>query len=464
MLSRIFISLALITTANLCLAMEQPKAVNDAIVPVPAAAPKKIYVPLDSERFIVENALIKPPYPPLTKWLMRRYWKVISHTGEFPGWIVVRHDPIGSAIRSVAISPDGSKVVTGCVDGTVKIWDAANGRLITTLVGTTIYPVDHIEISPDGSRMVTVGEDCAKIWKMDGSFIAQLSNDCYVPVRISSDSTKVAAVYGGCFDNGGVKIWNLSDGTLSKASGIIVPNGTISSIRTISPDLSQVCSLQVGSNCVKIWNTHNRALIHTIKANRPETCPVQISPDGSQIITGSRNSIDIWNITDGQRIATLPCEAEPVLPYTISPDGFIGVLAGGMHHGGGDDREIVKVWDMHDEQPLATLFDESMSLSNMTCSVAVAPHGLKAVTGHANGTFVIWDVVPAELLDALATVIKSPNPLKQVQLLEWLHECAAHGKKADFSKKNREIEGYIEQYQLLPQLIKDLTKEYIKFE
>ena len=39
------------------------------------------------------------------------------------------------SVRSVGFSADGSKVVSGCEDNTVKIWNADSGEVIQTLSG-----------------------------------------------------------------------------------------------------------------------------------------------------------------------------------------------------------------------------------------------------------------------------------------------------------------------------------------
>ena len=41
----------------------------------------------------------------------------------------------GSWVESVAFSADGSKVVSGSDDNTVKIWSADNGEVLQTLSG-----------------------------------------------------------------------------------------------------------------------------------------------------------------------------------------------------------------------------------------------------------------------------------------------------------------------------------------
>ena len=40
---------------------------------------------------------------------------------------------------SVAISPDGRRVVSGSYDNTLKVWDVATGKCVATLEGHSSY-------------------------------------------------------------------------------------------------------------------------------------------------------------------------------------------------------------------------------------------------------------------------------------------------------------------------------------
>ena len=40
-------------------------------------------------------------------------------------------------VRSVAISPDNKKIVSGSSDNTIRIWDLDSGNLINTLIDNT---------------------------------------------------------------------------------------------------------------------------------------------------------------------------------------------------------------------------------------------------------------------------------------------------------------------------------------
>ena len=69
-----------------------------------------------------------------------------------------------SYVRSVDWSPDGSKIVSGSYDNTVKIWESSTGNLIRTLTGYS-GGVFSVEWSPDGAQIASGSDDnTVKIW------------------------------------------------------------------------------------------------------------------------------------------------------------------------------------------------------------------------------------------------------------------------------------------------------------
>ena len=135
-----------------------------------AAAPQEMeHLPVHIEQQIVEAALTTQPYSKLVQWLVQLYETIaaipIATLSGHTDWI-----------KSVAISPDGSKIVTGSDDKTAKIWNVADGSLIATLSGHTAE-ITSVAISSDGSKVVTGSKDgTAKIWNMsDGSLYYHLT-------------------------------------------------------------------------------------------------------------------------------------------------------------------------------------------------------------------------------------------------------------------------------------------------
>jgi len=71
------------------------------------------------------------------------------------------------AVISVAFSPDGTRVVSGSFDNTIKLWDAASGEVVATLRGHE-DAVFSVAFSPDGTRVASGSWDkTIKLW--DGS-------------------------------------------------------------------------------------------------------------------------------------------------------------------------------------------------------------------------------------------------------------------------------------------------------
>jgi hypothetical protein len=75
-------------------------------------------------------------------------------------------------VRSVSWSPDGTRLATGSLDGTAKVWDAAGGRELLTL---KVHAGEvSVSWSPDGMRLATGSEDgTAKVWDAAGTAAVQ---------------------------------------------------------------------------------------------------------------------------------------------------------------------------------------------------------------------------------------------------------------------------------------------------
>ena len=75
-----------------------------------------------------------------------------------------------SSVLAVALTPDGSYIVSGSADETLKIWDFKSGRCIRTLEGHTDV-VHAVALTPDGSHIVSEATyNTLKIWEISGSY------------------------------------------------------------------------------------------------------------------------------------------------------------------------------------------------------------------------------------------------------------------------------------------------------
>ena len=123
-----------------------------------------------------------------------------------------------SALRSVAFSPDGTRIVTGNGDywtagpSDANVWDARTGRRLLELKGHEGW-VTSVAFSPDGTRIVTGGDDeIAKVWDARaGTLLLELRGHtgAVMGVAFSPDGTRI--VTGG--DDQTAKVWDARSGT-----------------------------------------------------------------------------------------------------------------------------------------------------------------------------------------------------------------------------------------------------------
>ena len=78
-------------------------------------------------------------------------------------------------VSSVAFSPDGARIASGSDDHTIKLWDAASGRLLRTFEGHSDW-VRSVAFSPDGARIASGTDDqTIRLWDAaSGALLATL--------------------------------------------------------------------------------------------------------------------------------------------------------------------------------------------------------------------------------------------------------------------------------------------------
>ena len=75
-------------------------------------------------------------------------------------------------IASVAFSPNGHFIATGCLDSTVRVWEVATGHMVEKLRGhkDSVYSV---AFTPDGKELVSGSLDkTLKLWDVSWLSVA----------------------------------------------------------------------------------------------------------------------------------------------------------------------------------------------------------------------------------------------------------------------------------------------------
>jgi WD40 repeat protein/DNA-binding SARP family transcriptional activator len=183
--------------------------------------------------------------------------------------------------RTIAFSADGTSLISGSLDGWVRIWDAATGEQQAEFHAGRAR-ILSVAASPDGRFVVSGDQDGeVAVWDVDTS------------ARVHRLAAHTGAVGGLAFGD---------DGTLVTAS----EDGT-----------ARVWDLATGRERATFLG-HNAPLHH-----------VAVSPDGSRVATASDDrTVKLWDPSDGRELLTLTGHDNLVYGVAFSPDGRLLASAG----------------------------------------------------------------------------------------------------------------------------------------
>ncbi|MEW6237624.1 MAG: cohesin domain-containing protein [Candidatus Omnitrophota bacterium] len=301
-------------------------------------------------------------------------------------------------VNSVAFSPDGTKILTGYDDSTVKLWDANTGALIRNFSGHTAL-VYSVKFSPDGTKILSGGRDwTAKLWDIStGQTIRTFSwhNNWIVSVDYSPDGTKVVT----CSTDMTAKLGDVNTGQLIRTfSG----HSNYLCAVLFSPDGSKVLT---GSDdrTAKLWDANTGQEIRTFSGHSDWVGSLAFSLDGTKILTGSADhTAKLWNTNTGQLIRTFT-EPNIVRSVAFSPDGT-KVLTGGSD-------QISKLWDISTGQLVHTYSGHT----TYVLSVAFSPDGSKILTGGGDGLAKLWDInLPLKITSPNGGEVWQPGIMKNI--------------------------------------------------
>lgn len=82
--------------------------------------------------------------------------------------------PAPSPIQGLAVAPDGQTIAAACKDGSVRLWNVADGKLTLRLTVFQPHPLQAVAFSADGKALLTGGEQGhVAYWVKEGAAYAQ---------------------------------------------------------------------------------------------------------------------------------------------------------------------------------------------------------------------------------------------------------------------------------------------------
>ncbi len=186
-----------------------------------------------------------------------------------------------------------------------------------------------------------------------------------------------ASLFASAGDNNTIKLWDLRNDTVTTLRGHA---GQINSV-AFSPN-GQLLASGGDDWTFKLWNIrlqqHISTLEHITDRSRSQVKDIIFSPDGQLLATAGQH-VKLWEVSTQTEIATLQHE-EYVWAVAFSPNGRL--LAAG------DNKGIVKVWNVQTRQVITQLAGDTKAVYAVTFS----SDGRTLATAGYQGKITLWTV------------------------------------------------------------------------
>ena len=247
-------------------------------------------------------------------------------------------------IDYMALSADGKKAFSACLDKTVRVWDVESGKELLVFKEHGAGGVTSIAVTADG-KLVASGDNKGKIlfWETETGKKLREMKIHENEVRCLAFSPDGKTLYSGSWD-GMVK---LSDPATGKETKLLKHETKRVENFVLFDDGKK---LLVACDVVTLWDLTKGETIRTFNGH-PGAISIGVSPDGKKMATGWYDgNMKIWNVESGEMVAEFQAHEAYCHWMTFTSDGkHIATAGGGAYVNGkgvkGKDH-VVRLWKL----------------------------------------------------------------------------------------------------------------------
>jgi len=291
-------------------------------------------------------------------------------------------------VRSLVFSSDGTLLVSGSQDETIKLWDVQTGGVVKTFHGHT-GTILSVSISV-GNTMIASGsaDETICLWNIG-------TRECHVKkehngVRTVSFSPTNPQLLLSASRDGTVQKWN-TDG---HQIGSPIPGSHVA----FSQDGTQFVSCK--GSAVTIWNTDSGEAVAEFHLAQAEFSYCCFSPDGKLIACASVHTIYLWDIT-----GPVPHLIKTLVGHT---DQITSLIFPSLTLISASEDESVKFWEIgaSSVNPAAPHTESTPLTSAPIRAVSLQAKDGLAFSVDSAGVVRIWDILTGLCKESFETQAK----------------------------------------------------------
>jgi WD40 repeat protein/energy-coupling factor transporter ATP-binding protein EcfA2 len=321
-------------------------------------------------------------------------WKGKIKLWSLDGTLLNTFDVDTGVLRSINFSNDGKTIVASGDNGSVKLLQIADGKLLKDIKAHDAW-VMGATISRDGQTIASVSIDkTVKLWTVDGRLLKVLPghNDAVYGVAFSPNGKTLATASA----DKTVRLWSVDGSSLiNLIQSLDGEQGSAHLGVSFSPDGKTLASASwdatEGDWTVKLWSTSGK-LLKTLVGYGNSITTVTFNRDGKYIASASWDGrVKVWTI-EGELLTEFTEHGKPVNGMTSHPDGTRAAVNGVSFSPDskilasvGYDRNI-RLWHL-DGTPLRVIPNAH---SDQIYRVSFSPDGKTLATASWDRTVKIW--------------------------------------------------------------------------
>jgi WD40 repeat protein/serine/threonine protein kinase len=329
--------------------------------------------------------------------------------------VLAGHD---TPISRLALSADGTSVLSGAQDGTLKWWDVAAGRCLRTLTGPRAA-IRQLAVSPDGTHGLSLAVDAElaqpvlRLWNLAGGQCVET-----IPLQASPDLRGFTLApdcrRAGWADGQQIQIWDLT------------ANRGVATIRAADPLQSLAIDWArqraVGASdrgVLRIWELATGDCVGECAAPAHKMESLVLTADGRRAVTGGADgTLRLWDLVAGRCLRTASA-GEGVL-VAVDRDGLRALTRSRSGTGC-----MLRIWTLRavGDHPAPFM------LSRPRDAAAVSEQVARVRQAVDEARMLLDNGAPAEALVRLTAAREEPGHERDREVLDVWHAIGRFGRR-----------------------------------